>query len=142
MKFSHVKGKDLVWGPDPLADEERQREFFEYADLGIMAATNGLVNAQLVRAKTPPEGGTGWHTHQLDFHIVYVVKGWARFMYNNQVTYVEAGDCIHQLPGIVHYLFDYSPDMEYLEICSPGNFGTKHAPAPEGAEVPPSHKWE
>jgi hypothetical protein len=24
----------------------------------------------------------------------------------------------------VHYLFDYSPDMEYLEVVGPADFGT------------------
>ena len=41
-------------------------------------------------------------------------------MYGDEETLVEAGDCVHQRPGIVHYLFDYSPDMEYLEIVGPG----------------------
>ena len=39
-----------------------------------------------------------------------------------QETLVQAGDCIHQRPGIAHYLFDYSPDMEYLEIVGPADF--------------------
>ena len=34
------------------------------------------------------------------------------------------GDVIHQRPGIRHYLFDYSEDMEYLEIVSPADFKT------------------
>ena len=42
-----------------------------------------------------------------------MVKGWAKFMYEDKVTLVEAGDVVHQRPGIRHYLFDYSPDMEY-----------------------------
>ena len=43
-------------------------------------------------------------------------------MYGDKDTLVEAGDCVHQRPGIVHYLFDYSPDMEYLEIVGPADF--------------------
>ena len=62
-----------------------------------------------------PEKGTGWHRHEAEFHIVIMLKGWARFMYGDKETLVEAGDCVHQRPGIVHFLFDYSPDMEYLE---------------------------
>ena len=142
MKFSHIKPSDTQWGPDPYATEERIRDFFEYKDLGILESTDGLVSCQLVRAKSAPDKGTGWHTHQLDFHIVYMLTGWAKFMYNGEVTLVEAGDCVHQVPGLVHYLFDYSPDMMYMEVCSPGNFGTKDAPAPEGAEVPPATPWE
>lgn len=51
-----------------------------------------------------------------------MTKGWARFMYEDQETLVEAGDVVHQRPGIRHYLFDYSPDMEYLEIVGPADF--------------------
>jgi hypothetical protein len=37
---------------------------------------------------------------------------------------------VHQRPGMVHYLFDYSPDMEYLEVVSPADFGSVGADAP------------
>jgi quercetin dioxygenase-like cupin family protein len=43
-------------------------------------------------------------------------------MYGDKETLVAAGDCVHQAPGIVHYLFDYSEDMEYIEIVSPADF--------------------
>ena len=46
-----------------------------------------------------PEKGTGWHRHEADFHIVIMTKGWARFMYGEQETLVEAGDCVHQRPA-------------------------------------------
>jgi len=73
-------------------------------------------------ADMPPEDGTGWNRHDCDFQIVIMMKGWARFMYEDKPTLVQAGDVVHQRPGIVHYLFDYSPDMEYLEIVKPGGF--------------------
>ena len=74
-----------------------------------------------------------------DFQIVYMLKGWARFMYEDKATLVEAGDCVHQRPGIVHYLFDYSPDMEYLEIVGPADFGSISVDAPW--TVPPVTPW-
>ena len=90
--------------------------------------------AQLVKANMAPEKGTGWHRHEAEFHIVLMLKGWARFMYGDQETLVEAGDCVHQRPGIVHYLFDYSPDMEYLEVVGPADFTIdRHAGALRGA---------
>ena len=65
-----------------------------------------------------------------------MLKGWARFMYGDKETLVEAGDCVHQRPGIVHYLFDYSPDMEYLEIVGPADFKIdRHAGAVRGAAI-------
>jgi quercetin dioxygenase-like cupin family protein len=118
MAFSHVKPGDTDFKREGL------RDFFGYRDLGIADATSGKVLAQLVRADNAPEKGTGWHYHGADFHIVYMLKGWARFMYEAKETLVEAGDCVHQCPGIVHYLFDYSPDMEYLEVVGPADFTT------------------
>jgi len=135
-EFSHVKPGDTPWRTDGL------RDFFLYRDLGMMGATGGRVIAQLVKANTdrPPEAGTGWHKHVADWHMVLMTKGWAKFMYEDKETLVEAGDCVHQRPGITHYLYDYSPDMEYLEVVSPADFGTVDA---EGvAPVPSPTAWK
>lgn len=117
-QFSHVKPTDTRFRGDGL------RDFFLYRDLGIAAATHGKVTAQLVIAHNAPEKGTGWHRHEAEFHIVIMLRGWAKFMYEEQETLVSAGDCVHQRPGVRHYLFDYSPDMEYLEIVGPADFKT------------------
>ncbi|HVY18213.1 MAG TPA: cupin domain-containing protein [Rhodopila sp.] len=117
-EFAHVKPGDTPWVSDGL------RDFFLYRDLGVAAATGGRVIAQLVKANEAPEKGTGWHRHEADFHIVLMLKGWAKFMYEDKEHLVAAGDCVHQRPGICHYLFDYSPDMEYLEVVSPADFKT------------------
>jgi quercetin dioxygenase-like cupin family protein len=60
-------------------------------------------------------------------------------MYNDVEHLVSAGDCVHQAPGITHYLFDYSPDMEYLEIVSPADFGTVDVEGP--CEIPAPTPW-
>ncbi|KWF08094.1 cupin domain-containing protein [Burkholderia pseudomultivorans] len=132
-RFSHVKPQDTAFQGEGL------RDFFLYRDLGIAAATNGKVVAQLVRANHAPEAGTGWHRHEAEFHIVIMLKGWARFMYGEQETLVAAGDCVHQAPGIVHYLFDYSPDMEYLEIVGPADFKSIDVDGP--CAVPAPTPW-
>ena len=132
--FSQVRPQDT-----PYLDQGL-RDFFLYRDLGIAAATGGRVLAQLVKANTAPQQGTGWHRHEAAFHIVYMLKGWARFMYENQETLVAAGDCVHQRPGIRHYLFDYSEDMEYLEIVSPADFKT--IPVDPVCTVPAVTPWQ
>ncbi len=132
-RFSHVKPADTAWRGEGL------RDFFLYRDLGIADATHGRVVAQLVKANSAPEKGTGWHRHEAQFHIVFMLKGWARFMYGEQSTLVEAGDVVHQRPGIVHYLYDYSPDMEYLEVVGPADFGTVDVDGP--CPVPPPQAW-
>lgn len=132
-QFSHVKSEQTPWRSDGL------RDFFLYRDLGIEQSTAGKLLVQLVKANKPPEEGTGWHRHVADFHVVVMTKGWARFMYGDEQTLVEAGDVVHQRPGIVHYLFDYSPDMEYIEIVSPADFGTIDENPP--CDVPPPTTW-
>ena len=131
--FSHVKPGDTPYTSDGL------RDFFLYRDLGVAKATNGKVIAHLVKANKPPTDGTGWHHHVADFQIVIMVKGWAKFMYDDQVTLVAEGDCVHQRLGMAHYLFDYSPDMEYLEIVGPADFGTVEVEGP--CEVPHVTPW-
>ncbi len=131
--FSHMKAGDTPFSEGGL------RDFFVYRDLGIARATGGKVIAQLVRANAPPEVGTGWHVHGAQYHIVYMLKGWAKFMYEDHETLVAAGDCVHQTPGIRHFLFDYSPDMEYLEVVGPADFTSVGVDGP--CEVPAPSKW-
>ena len=133
-RFSHIRPQDTPY------EDQGLRDFFLYRDLGIAGATGGKVVAQLVKANHAPEQGTGWHRHEAEFHIVIMLKGWARFMYGDKETLVATGDCVHQAPGIVHYLFDYSEDMEYLEIVGPANFTTIDVEGP--CEVPAFTPWK
>lgn len=132
-EFSHVKPSDTQYLPNGL------RDFFLYRDLGVAKASNGKVIAHLVKANLAPTDGTGWHYHVAEFQIVIMMKGWAKFMYEDRVTLVAAGDCVHQAPGIVHYLFDYSADMEYLEIVGPADFSSVSTDGP--VPVPPVTPW-
>lgn len=55
------------------------------------------------------------------------------------VQRVESGDVVHQRPAIVHDRFDGSPDMEYIEIVSPADFGAlDEKPMSKG---PPPPLW-
>jgi mannose-6-phosphate isomerase-like protein (cupin superfamily) len=131
--FSHVKTGDTPWLDEGL------RAFFQYRDLGVVDAAGGRVVAQLVRAREAPEKGTDWHQHQAEFHIVLMLKGWAKFMYEDKEHLVAAADCVHQRPGVTYYLFDYPPDMEYLEVVGPANFGTVEVES--AVPVPEPKPW-
>ena len=91
--FSHVKPADTPWRSGGL------RDFFLYKDLGIEAATHGRVIAQLVKANRHRKRAPAGTATRPQFHIVLMLKGWARFMYGDQETLVAAGDCVHQRPG-------------------------------------------
>ena len=54
-------------------------------------------------------------------------------MYEDKEHLVAAGDCVHHRPGIRHFLYDYSPDMEYLEVVGPAGFTTVDVDGPGAA---------
>ena len=105
--------------------ERGLRAFFEYRDLGILAATGGRVQAHVIRA-VPGAGFSGQpHRHLTEFQLVYVLRGWIAFDYEGQgVVRLEAGACVHQPPGIRHRELGHSDDVELLEIVMPGDFAT------------------
>ena len=75
------------------------RDFFLYRDPGITEATHGKGIAHLVKANVAPETGTGWHRREADFQIAIMTKCWAKFMYEDKETLVQAGHEVHQRPG-------------------------------------------
>ena len=110
---------------------EGLRAFFHYRDLGIETATDGRFVAHVIKAREGHGANPVWHVHDLDFQMVYVLKGWVTFEYEGEgpVT-LEAGDCVHQPPGIRHRELAHSDDLEMLEIVTPANFGTREVEAP------------
>ncbi|WP_149535548.1 cupin domain-containing protein [Siccirubricoccus phaeus] len=109
------------------------RPFFGYRDLGIAGATAGAYGANVVRAIPGKHANPVWHTHTLDFQLVFVLRGWVRFEYADiGEVRLEAGDSVLQAPGIAHRELEHSDDMELLEITSPGEFETKVVEGPQG----------
>ena len=101
------------------------RPFFEYRQLGIDTATQGKFGAHVIRAVPGMESPGTWHSHALEFQMVYVTKGWVVFEYEGQGEHVlRAGSCVLQPAGIVHREVRHSDDMELVEITSPAVFTT------------------
>jgi quercetin dioxygenase-like cupin family protein len=108
--------------------EHGLRAFFAYRDLGIGAASGGAFGAHVIRA-VPGEGPKPeWHTHDLNFQMVFVLRGWVEFEYADigQVR-LEVGSSVYQPPGIRHREVRHSDDLEMLEITSPAEFATHTA---------------
>ena len=101
------------------------RPFFQYRDLGIRDATNGAVVAHVIRAKAGMHANPERHHHEVNFQMVYVLRGWVKFDYDGvgEVT-LKAGSCVHQPPGIKHVEIDHSDDLELIEIVMPADFKT------------------
>ncbi len=106
--------------------ERGLRSFFEYRDLGIRQATEGRVDAHVIRAAAGKEFSSQPHIHRTSFQLVYILKGWIEFEYEGQgVVRLEAGSCVHQPPGIRHRELGHSEDIEMLEVVLPAGFATE-----------------
>ena len=112
-------------------DGQGLRAFFEYRRLGIAEATGGRFGAHVIRAVPGRHSEPKWHTHDLDFQMVYVTRGWVVFEYECQGEHIlREGSCVLQPPGIRHREVRHSDDLELIEITSPAEFGTASAEAP------------
>ena len=104
------------------------RAYSAYRDLGIAAATDGMVQAHVIRMTKPFEEGevSTPHLHDVDFKMVYVLKGWFRTELEGEGEHTfTAGSCWIQPPRIRHTVRGYSDDCELLEIVLPADFETE-----------------
>ncbi|MBM3506089.1 MAG: cupin domain-containing protein [Alphaproteobacteria bacterium] len=121
--FNHLDERDFKPGLRPYA---------RYRDLGFAAASGGVATAQVIRM-TPPctDEVRQWHTHGVQFQMVYVLKGWIETqMEGHDPLRMVAGSSWIQPPGIRHRVMNYSDDCEMLEIVLPADFRTDPCDAP------------
>jgi len=116
--FSHHREEDFDQG---------LRTYATYRDLGIAPATGGMVQAHVIRMIPPfrPEEVSKPHYHDVEFQMIYVLKGWMTTEFEGEGTHTfRAGSCWIQPPGIKHTVVGYSDDCELLEIVLPADFET------------------
>ena len=147
----YVKGGD---GGDGVVAFRRER-FIEYGgpDGGnggrgghvyarAVDGLNTLIDyryAQHFKARKGGNGAGADRTGAASDDVILKVPVGTQILAEDRETLVAAGDCVHQRPGIVHYLFDYSPDMEYLEVVGPADFNTVDVEGP--CAVPTPAPW-
>jgi cupin domain len=103
------------------------RRYAKYRDLGMSAATSGMVQAHVIRFVPPcrPEEVSKLHFHDVELQMIYVLKGWIKTELDGQgAITMQQGSCWLQPPKIQHKVLDYSDDCEVLEIVLPADFDT------------------
>jgi mannose-6-phosphate isomerase-like protein (cupin superfamily) len=103
------------------------RTYAHYRDLGVAAASHGLAQAHVIRLIGPcnPAEVSKLHFHDVDFQMVYVLKGWVKtYMEGQGETLMRQGSAWTQPPRIKHLILDYSDDVELLEVILPAEFRT------------------
>jgi uncharacterized cupin superfamily protein len=103
------------------------RAYAHYRDLGIAEATHGLAQVHVIRLVGPcnPAEVSKLHYHDVEFQMVYVLKGWVKtYMEGQGETLMKQGSAWTQPPRIKHLIMDYSDDVELLEVILPAEFKT------------------
>jgi mannose-6-phosphate isomerase-like protein (cupin superfamily) len=103
------------------------RTYAQYRDLGIAEATHGLAQAHVIRLIGPcnPAEVSKLHYHDVEFQMVYVLKGWVKTYLEGQgETTMNVGSSWTQPPRVKHLILDYSDDVELLEVILPAEFKT------------------
>jgi mannose-6-phosphate isomerase-like protein (cupin superfamily) len=103
------------------------RAYAKYRDLGFAEATHGLAQAHVIRLVGPcnPTEVSKLHYHDVQFQMVYVLKGWVKtYMEGQGETLMREGSAWTQPPRIRHMILDYSDDVELLEVILPAEFKT------------------
>jgi mannose-6-phosphate isomerase-like protein (cupin superfamily) len=103
------------------------RAYAHYRDLGVAAASHGLAQAHVIRLIGPcnPAEVSKLHFHDVEFQMVYVLKGWVKtYMEGQGETLMREGSAWTQPPRIKHLILDYSDDVELLEVILPAEFKT------------------
>jgi uncharacterized RmlC-like cupin family protein len=103
------------------------RAYAKYRDLGVADASGGAARAHVIRLVGPcdPDVVSKLHFHDVDFQMVYVLKGWVKtYMEGVGETTFQTGSSWTQPPRIKHLIMDYSDDVELLEVILPADFKT------------------
>jgi mannose-6-phosphate isomerase-like protein (cupin superfamily) len=103
------------------------RAYAQYRDLGVAEASDGLARAHVIRLIGPcnPAEVSKLHLHDVEFQMVYVLKGWVKtYMEGQGETLMKEGSAWTQPPRIKHLIMDYSDDVELLEVILPAEFKT------------------
>ena len=119
IAISHYRDEDFL--------TNGLRTYAQYRDLGIADATHGLAQAHVIRLIGPcnPAEVSKLHFHDVEFQMVYVLKGWVKtYMEGQGETLMKQGSCWTQPPRIRHLVMDYSDDVELLEVILPAEFKT------------------
>ncbi len=116
QRFLRHEAAKAAWQPFRL-------EGFEYRDVGIAAATDGLAGVRVARLTGTPSRAGCSHDAELLFH--FVLEGGLTLHYEGRdAERLAAGDSF-VLPAAKRYAFeDCSQELELLEVTLPAEFQT------------------
>jgi mannose-6-phosphate isomerase-like protein (cupin superfamily) len=116
-----------------------RRDWVDYRDFGVEAASAGLISTHRVTV-TPQEGNsdkvkqTGWHYHDCVFQWVYLIEGWVDVhLEDGSSCRHEAGSVVFIPGGYGHNEVNASERIDLIEIFMP--------PHPETVAIDVPESW-
>jgi quercetin dioxygenase-like cupin family protein len=123
QRFVHHRAENAAWRSWRVAG-------FEARDLGVTAASNGLVTAAAARRSGATEPRAWLHDAELRF--LFVISGALTLRCDGRSDErLGAGSSLVVPAGIAHAFVDETSDLELLEVGSPAAFELRGAPAPD-----------
>ena len=105
--------------PETAPQVPGRRKFFSYSDLGVTAASQGRMRAQLTTGITGMTQPTGWHYHLCESQFVYALRGWVDLEFEDGTKVrVKAGDSIF-IPGGLRHNETAASESPCLPIWGP-----------------------
>jgi quercetin dioxygenase-like cupin family protein len=110
-----------------------RRDFFKYRELGVTEASNRRMRAQVTSATQGLGKPTGWHYHQCEQQLVYMLKGWVDLEFEDGTkVHLEPGDSLMIPGGTIHNETATADELELLEVSVPADMGTVPCDPPAG----------
>ncbi len=117
--------------PKTAKSVKGRRAFFQYRDLGVSEATDGVMRAQLIIGSKGMTKPTGWHYHLCEAQFVYGVKGWVDLEFEDgSKIRLKQGESLMIPGGMRHNETATSEELELLEVSVPADMGTVPCDAP------------
>ena len=112
IEYRYVSAADQEFAPG-------LRDYFQYRDLGLAAASGGALTAQHIRRVGTGTAESDWHCHDLDFQLFVVLRGTIdlEIETGEQITLGSRGAGYQ--PPFLRNREKVSDDYEVLEITTP-----------------------
>lgn len=72
---------------------------------------------KIFRGKLIPGASIGMHTHEVNEEVIYILQGNAKFLYDDTVEYVKAGECHYCPKGHSHsFINETDEDIIFFAV--------------------------
>ncbi len=117
QRFTRHKAAEATWHPWRL-------DGFEYRDIGIADATDGLAGVRVARVSGTPTAKAV--RHDAEFLFLFVLEGTLTLKSEGHEDHdLEARDSVVLPAGMPYAFADCSTDLELLEVALPASFATE-----------------